>query len=245
MNVGDIKNTIAAYLQVPVADTVKNGVDLCLFAMNNAKKYAERLHDWECEKVVASGTAVDGVGTWATGMLVDSVAVRLKQPQTFYLANDDGSAIPLYHHSKKHGAVWAKERIAARGFDRTFRYQGDISYSNSLVSTTGQNDYRYEVFVQGNGYTIAPEITGSQAMLVDGHKWLDDYVNDTDEDFFTEHGSDYLLYSSIVELNLIFQVYIPQTEGNLSPPDRARDDALAGLIEHDNFIVESGRQPFS
>lgn len=248
MNVGDLKDTIAAFLQVPVADTIQNGMDLCMLALNNAKKKAERMHDWNCEEVSAYGGCTDGLGAWGNMTIVNDDAstelIALKQVQSFYLETEDGQTlVPLLHHTKKHGAVWAKERLEARGLDSAYRHRGDSSVANELIATNGRNGYRHEVFVQGKKYEIHPNPAGERVVWVDAYRWLPAYSSDDDEDFFTEQGHDYLMYAGIVELNLLFQTFIPQAEGNLAPPEKARDTALAGLIEFDNFIVESGRQP--
>lgn len=244
MNVGSLKKVIAAYLQVPVADTVIEGIDLALLALNNARKVAEQIHDWNCEQVMVYGDATNGVGTWSTMALVENDEdVNLKQPETFYSNEGNDVLVPLFHHSRKLGAVRAKERIKAQFVEGSiFRYRGDDGLFRSFTIGTSYN-LSYEIFLHGGAYEIAPAPTGVKRIHVDGYMWLPDYTEDTDTDFFTDHGSMYLQWAGIVELNNLFQVFIPQQEGSLPPPVKMRDDALATLIEHDNFIVESGRQP--
>lgn len=241
MNVGEIKAAAAAYLQVSVEDFVINGVDLGLIALNSAKKSAERFHDWNCEYVLGDTTVSGGQGSWLN-VDVNSTSVKLKQPETFYL-KVDGNYIPLYHHSKKHGAVQAKERLRGLQMDQEYRWSGDVTYVSSRFQTNGRVYDRYEVYVQNTNFTVEPTPSEDITISIDGYQWLDDYTSDSDEDFFTEHGQDYLMWAVIVDINYRVQAFVPQQEGNLSPPDRMRDDALASLKEYDAFIVENGRQP--
>lgn len=244
MNVGTLKKVIAAYLQVPVADTVIEGVDLALLALNNARKAAEQIHDWNCEQVMVYGDATDGVGSWMNMLSVeDDEAVTLKQPETFYLNEGDGVLVPLYHYGRKSGAVRAKERNAANPLsDGRWRYRDDTGAIRPYTLRTDRNA-PYGVYVHGGGFELAPTPEGTTRIHTDGFRWLPDYTEDTDTDFFIQNSMSYMQWSGVVELNNLFQVYIPQQEGSLPPPVRARDDALTALIEYDKYIVESGRQP--
>lgn len=244
MKVGTLKKVIAAYLQIPVEDTVVQGVDLALLALNNARRLAEQLHDWNCEEVMVYGDATDGVGIWSTMLNVeDDEEVQIKVPVTFYSNEGNDVLVPLYHHSRKGGAAKAKERIDRQHFTSSnWRYRSDEGIFRTY--TIGNSfSYKFEVFLHGGGYELAPTPTGTNRIHVDGYKWLADYTEDTDEDFFTIHGSMFLQWAGIVELNNLFQVFVPQQEGTLPPPVKMRDDAFMTLKEYDSFIVETGRMP--
>lgn len=243
MNVGTLKGVIAAYLQVDPSTLVVNGVDLILVSLNNARKKAEQFHDWACSEVTAYGTAVLGVGSWKTGMLEQGTdaELTLKQPTTFYLTTDNGDLLPLVHQSKKLGASLAKEYLDRGAGDLRSRYNGDFMWDSRLTGGILSSPSSLRVFLHGNGgYTIEPRPTRNYTMVVDGYKWLSDYTQDSDTDWFTEHGAEYLQWSSIVELNHRVQVFIPQQEGNIAPPNRMMDAALAALVAYDNFQLEHG-----
>lgn len=245
MSIGTIKNEIAAYLQVAPSDLVINGVDLILRSLNNARKNAERLRDWNCEEVTVYGTAVAGVGEWMRTMqnVEDDEIVRLKQPETFYVV-EGGYDVPLYHHSKKFGAVLGKEYNRDRRVGNNARYADDEGVGLRLFQGTSRAEAMYEVFMRGPKYELMPNPTVDKMVKVDGHMWLPDYVNDEDTDFFVEDGYDFLMWSGVVQCNMHTRTFVFRQEGNLNPPEKARDEAFATLVEHDNFIVEVGRQPY-
>lgn len=243
MNVGTLKGVIAAYLQVDASSLVLNGVDLILVSLNNARRKAEQYHDWACSEVTAYGTAVLGVGNWKSGMLEQGSndPVTLKQPTTFYLTLTDGNLLPLVHQSKKLGASLAKEYLDRGAGDLRSRYNGDYSYDTRVTQGVLTSPSSLRVFMHGNGgYTIEPRPTVNHTVVVDGYKWFDDYTADSDTDWFTENGSEYLQWACVVELNHRVQAFVPQQEGNLAPPTRAADAALAALVAYDNFQLENG-----
>lgn len=242
MNIGELKETVAAYVQKPLAELTIGGVDLVLKALNNAKKKAERLHDWNCEEATVVGTATAGVGSWQNlPLLSGGDPIKVKQPVTFFLSTE-GNLLPLFHHTKTLGAIRVKERIQRLMTDFDTRYGRDDEPTYRLV-TNFNNRAPYQVYVHGAQYQMYPVPTEDKTIVIDVDRWLPDYTSDDDEDFFTEHGADYLMYAAIVEINMLTQTFVPQTEGNLAPPEKARDEAYAGLVEYDNFLVQRGRQP--
>lgn len=245
MSIGVLRGAVAGYLQIAPNELIVNNVDLSLIAFNNARKTAERYRDWNCQEIIATGIAVNGKGSWASMTdLETDLSVRLKQPQSFYRQQSDGLLVPMRHSSRKTGVVKALEyRDANTIYDAARRYPGDIVQTEfPFLSNTPSSEF--EVLMYGSGkYELFPTPTENITVVVDGHRWLDNYTGDDDTDFFVEDGFDYMMYAAIVELNLRFQTFIPQQEGNLSPPEKARDNALASLQEHDDFIVESGRLP--
>jgi hypothetical protein len=61
------------------------------------------------------------------------------------------------------------------------------------------------------------------------------------EDWFTIHGSDYLIYAAMCQLNLKTNTFAPRTEGFNPAPEKARDKALLDLRTYDTFEWEGGR----
>ena len=106
MDIGTIKSVAAGYLQKAPADFVVNGVDLLLVALNNARKKAELLHDFNANRVNAQIQVdpINGVDISTAVLKGTSTPVALKEFITFYLADPNGE-IPLYHHGKKSLAV--------------------------------------------------------------------------------------------------------------------------------------------
>lgn len=252
MDILKLRQLTAAYMQVPksalyinVADEEDEPevVDILLQAANNAKRFAQNNFDWNFEEVLVYGDAANGVGEWATAFQAsDDAEVQVKQPQTFYI-QEDTVLVPLYHHTKKHGATRARERLEARNYIVDRRYLTDDDAFSSQLSLSNTYSEQYEIFLLGNGYEIHPKPSETKRIYMDAFLWSPDYTLDTDTDFFLEQGATYMQWATIVEVNHLFQTFIPQQEGNISPPTRARDEALTALVEYNNFIVESGRQP--
>jgi hypothetical protein len=243
MNIGQIKTTIAAYLQVDQSQLITGGVDLLLIACNNARRFATRMHDWNCEEVRAYGTLTDGVGNWRNLSLIsDDSSVTLKQPESFYLQYGEDLLV-VRQHSMRHGAIAASERNTAQGISSAFRYLNDGAiYRESLVAPFRGTSYN--AYIQGETVTFVPTPSETTTFVVDGYRRFDDYANDSDEDFFTDQGSDFLIYGGIVEANLLVKQFVNRQEGNVDVPERARDDALASLVEEDNYLIEAGRAPY-
>lgn len=56
------------------------------------------------------------------------------------------------------------------------------------------------------------------------------------------HGSEYLLWSTVDQLNRYFKTYIPRQEGNIPSPVDLAQAGLAALLEWDNFKYEAFRR---
>lgn len=249
----ELRAVVAAYLQVNICDFTilvdeQNGttIDLLLNAANNAKRHAQKLIDWQFEQeLVYVTTDATGVGNWQSALRVsDDSAVVVKQPQTFYLLASDGTTeIPLYHHTKKHAATWSRERLEAANFVADRRYLSDDQISLSQLTRAPQYSDQYEIYILGYTFEMFPVPDEAKTIHIDALLWADDYTSNTDTDFFLDEGFDFMQWFCIVELNNRFRTFLPQQEGNLSPQVKERDAALLTLMEYNNFIVESGRQP--
>jgi hypothetical protein len=249
MTVGDIRRQVAAYHQVPLADLhhvldedTAETVDLFLPSINNAKRFAQQTIDWNYEEFLVRFNDTN----WRTAQRNDNGAtVSVKQPQTFYIEFDNsGILTPVYHHTKKHGAVKDKEHIrAGESIIGQSRYLSDADPIVTPYHTNYINNY--EIFLLGDSFEIRPAVPESSTYQIycDAYLWQADYTCDDDTDFFTENCPNYLQWYAVVELNNHFQTFIPQQEGNLPPPVKARDEALAAFAEYNNFTIESGRQP--
>lgn len=72
-----------------------------------------------------------------------------------------------------------------------------------------------------------------------GPFWLDEYVDVagscTQEDFLTQHGHDFLMWSAALDINMVFMTWIPRQEGAMPPPESRRERAWQSLLDWDNF----------
>lgn len=61
-------------------------------------------------------------------------------------------------------------------------------------------------------------------------------------DIWTTHGSQFLLWQTIVHLNKLFRVFVPRQEGNLPPPTDLADAGLQTLVDWDSSKYEQFRR---
>ena len=240
MDIGTIKSVAAGYLQKAPADFVVNGVDLLLVALNNARKKAELLHDFNANRVNAQIQVdpTNGVDISTAVLKGTSTPVALKEFITFYLADPNGE-IPLYHHGKKSLAVWMKERnwnARGRYLSTEVRYPDDQYLRVLRIGPT-------EVYIDGTKIHIQPTQSDTTTLYIDGVRWMDDYTQDTDTDWITTHGGSYLQWACVCEVNYLTSTFTPNFDGNLSPPEKLREQALDLLVQWDSFQIEQGRQP--
>lgn len=154
-------------------------------------------------------------------------------------ARADGSYIPLDFTSA--GAAIERERSeleVSSDFASSVRYPSDAEYLNRGSTST---------LIQRNGkvyvYPFSSFTPTPLTVRVSGYAWLADYTTaDLSEtypvDFFLSHGSRYMQWAIICEMNYIFQRFVPRQEGVLAPPEKARDEAWRDLVQWDTYIVD-------
>lgn len=250
--IGHLRNLCAAYIQVDkskfkvlVDEEEGETVDIFLAAANNAVRYCQNMFEWEFQKkfVQLTGTS------WKHGVDMQGEIHKIHQPLTFYVSSQDqlGRYVPLYHHTKIHGAISAKERLEAWDYVSDRRYLSDDAISYLHLITNPNYSHQYEVYLQGFEFELVPIPRDNIVeVFLDGEVAHPEYILDTDggeSDIFLTEGFEFMQWQCIIELNKLFQTFIPQQEGNLSPPMRARDSALESLVEYNNFVLQTGRQP--
>lgn len=229
MTIRELKSVIATYLQRPIDKlTVDTPVDLVLVAINNARRSAQYLHDFNAQKVEAQ-IAVDASegGLISSAKLIGTdIPVALKELITFSVLRD-GQYRPIYHRPKKNHQAEIQLFDSVRNYDRYPSVESSRTTSSS------------EVIIFGDRVYFSPSKT--ETLFIDGIAWLPDYTNDSPPDIFLTHGAEYLQWAAICELNYFTQTYSPGLDGNLGPPTKARDQALQRLIAWDIMRDESGR----
>lgn len=98
---------------------------------------------------------------------------------------------------------------------------------------------RVEVVIHGNRVSLVPAVTEAVTLFMDCFIWMDDYTEDTDTDFFVQHGTQYMIWAALCELNKLVKQWVPRQEGNLSEPTKERDIALEALIRHDKAVIDN------
>jgi hypothetical protein len=245
MTVGQLKTAITDYLQITFrpsseadndAGILSKGDSLALISLNNARKTAERIHDFLCAddravlSVSSAGSNLSGALKWVPGGTpVDAISV--KSIKGGWLSDSSGNpsvAVNVISSSR----MWTEmnEQRSAGSIDR---YPSDPVEDGMI--------YESYLYFLGEVVGLHPVPTDTTDVILDISKWMDDYVADGDTDWFTIHASDYLMWAGIVEVNHIFQTFVPRQEGSLAPPTASRDRALQQLIAFDSYRREQGQ----
>lgn len=181
MTVSEIQSVVASYLQKTVAkfDIQGTDVNLVLLAMNNARKYAEKRHNWNvCRQkgyfsvnssnkvLLDSPTWFDG-GTekmkegkhwWLRGSsnVVDETVVEDRVMKVI----DQGVKFRL-EADKEYGGVWWDERNERQ--DRTNTVHHPLLMQPYAVS-------------RGKWFELYPKPEDTKIVVVDGYKWWNNWV---------------------------------------------------------------------
>lgn len=182
MTVTEIQSVVASYLQKNVAkfDIPGTGVNLVLLAMNNARKYAEKRHNWNvCRKkgyfsVTTSNKVALDSPTWFEGG-----SEKLKEGKHWWLRGsnnvvdetveedrvlkviDQGVKYRL-EAEKEYGGTWWEERNERQ--DRTNTVQHPLLMQPYAVS-------------RGKWFELYPKPTETKIVVVDGYKWWDNWTD--------------------------------------------------------------------
>jgi hypothetical protein len=234
MNIGTLKLAIAGYLEKDASSFVVNGVDLLLFALNNARKNAEKLHDFSFlykygKLLIPSGE--DG-STFASVTTVGGTAVKCKKVIRAY-RRIAGGDLPLRITPKKLLSDIKRMNLDDAVYDAAHaRVLADYERAQGV-------EFSNRVILNGQSVYFHPAPTEQIELRLDYVAWADTYDADTDEDFFCEYAADYLMYQGIVEANHLTGTFAYRQEGNVQPPEKLANAALQSLIEQDKDLETS------
>lgn len=245
MTVTNLKKLIAHYHgKVPADLVISGGPDLLLQALNNARKEAEQMHDFENAKVFAdlvvdevAGGSLDSAKLHGT-----ATAVSIKTIETMGKFTDAPDSV-------FYPVAWVQAKTAHReqmnranlggvySFDE--RYPDDGEWEACDLSRTKLVIYGRQVYLRNRG-----DAGTTQTIGIEGQRWLDEYVDATADnaDFFLQHGYNYLLYAGVCELNYMTKEFANREEAFLPPPVREKQAALDALIRWDTFAYVGGTQ---
>lgn len=146
--------------------------------------------------------------------------------------------------------------------DATGDYTATGTFGDAPIYTKGTVDY-YLTFINGtwrlqagtDGFTgvvnywtpsIAVPVTQLPTSLVPsgavytGTATLTDTSDaPPDPDFLLTYGAPYMMWQTIIEMNYLFTTFVPRQEGNLSPPEKMRDQAWNDLLTWDAYLIDS------
>lgn len=170
-------------------------------------------------------------GTFAA--IREVLAVTRQRPDGTYIPLDFARAdIPI-----------ERDRTELEFSDNLFPY---LRYpSDAQINARGTNS---SIIQRGSNLSIYPRYTQGVTtpfnVRLECFAWLqeliaDNYADSSPSNFFLDYGFSWLQWYTIVETNHLFKSFTTRTEGNLAPPEKARDEAWAKLTQFDSYRVDS------
>lgn len=182
MTVAEIQSVVAMYLQRSVAkfDVTGTGANLILVAMNNARKYAERRHNWSvCRKKGYLSVTTANEVAWDSPTWFGGGTEKMKEGKHWWLRGDATDVtnkvsttdcpIKILGHGVKH-VVETKQNYEAWGEDYAELRQ--VRESSSWHPMLNQP----HGVVRGKWLELYPKPTATQVLVVDGYHWWADWT---------------------------------------------------------------------
>ena len=241
MTVLQLKQLMAVYLgRTLVSDLTLNGVDTALYALNSARRIAERSHDFKYAednafiKVGSTGANIIG-GCWDGPTLADPAKVmQIKKIETVLLPLADGDYQPIEFMTQNEFLNRVKRQTGRTLFNSSKTLvQLGVSTENVILYQNGHSVYLY------------PTPTSDIIVQLNTVRWMPDYTADGDTDFFTLYAPEYLQWQAILECNKFWRRYVPKQESNIDEAavQAMADAALQSLIAWDYSTTSGSSTP--
>lgn len=226
MTFGDFKSMVAAYMNRETSVFTVNGVDLLARAVNQAKRWAEKQHDFEAARMSAKLPNF----SVTTGGKISSVVsndepgkiVAVKTIERAFLPFSDGSGtFPI--------------EVVSRAVhqNRVRRKYEDYIISNPKTLPTLTVNYWQLVRWSDLLYLVPADVNGLGTELfdlgLDIVRWLPEYSASTDEDFLLTYCEEFMLFRSVLQLN-----FLVKEDQRVPISTKAVQDAWEGVLRWDN-----------
>jgi hypothetical protein len=198
MTVANFKSMVSAIVNRTTTELTVNGIDLLLASINDARRAAQRLHDFELNKTEDAYLSTHFAGAdWSTGCKTTpggSTAVLMKRVDEVW-----------HYTTQAIGATTYYPRTTSIDFSHSARMRREFSRSTSaqsLLTTLNQVPYTEKfAYIQGVNLHITTVTTATIVKLV-GIKWLDDLIDASSPDIFLTYFTDWLKWATIGALNM-------------------------------------------
>lgn len=248
MTLYEIKVAVAAYLEKVIDDLTQQDVDLGLIALNHVRQVAEMNNDFNFTRKLLQVT-VDGVTGGSLDTAIEYGAADLNGgPPTIPIKTivDVGT---LDTSGNFRPAEWTttEDSLNRQRADSPYytpRYPTD---AQAICGPNGQQRFTFA----GNKVFFFPKTTDlSLTVGIDAYTFTPDWTEDDvqrDSPFvydgpWTQRGSQYLLWATVIHMNHLFKGFVFRQEGNLPPPQVLADTGLASLQTWDTFMFEQFRR---
>lgn len=215
MLISDLRTQVAAFANREQAEFVRGGADLLLIAINRAKQFAQKAHDFEYLRSTTTVTIDPSAGA------PYPTAPRLKKIERAYLNSTPGTGV-LVDFSSKKALV-----------DQNYSSVNQVDFQTESGRLINVDLYtKISLYLQGQTLKLFPyPITSYPVncpLLLDVILWSANYTTGADTDFFLDYGEDFMLYRTVRELN----VYLKQSE-KIQLADSLMQDAWAAFTKWD------------
>jgi hypothetical protein len=181
-----------------------------------------------------------GTGTGSPVVTLSGAFASIKEVIAVQRTNTDGILVPL--DFTRADIPIERDRYElemSEDYEAYRRYPSDAALlqrdSNGTIIQRGRKLFVYPVdAISSTPLSVTLEAYGRLADYTVAN------LSDTEPtDFFVEFGATYMQWAIITELNYLFKTFSPRTEGNLSPPEQAREQAWRNLLLWDTYLVDA------
>lgn len=162
--------------------------------------------------------------------------VGIKRIQNVILPIANGDSIPIEFLTNDDWNARVKRQIGRQAYNSSFTLAQLGFYSENPVC-----------YQQGQTLNLVPasQFTFPVNVSLSVVQWMPDYVNDTDTDYFTINGPEFLQWQGIIECNKLIKFFVQRREGNLDEENLQAEAqaALQALIAWDIGIASGTSTP--
>jgi len=200
MTYGNFKKFVLAYVKRTAAHLTVDSIDCLGVAINSARKYSERLVDFEVNRVrakvvidLANGTDVSAITTTAGG----PISVKTIKAATVSYSED--LDIPLDLISRAAHLNRTKRTLDASLRDVKATEEDYIEVPSLSLVRLGTLLYLSPN--TASSYSATPTTATTVTVGLDVIKWLPDYSADNDTDWFLTDCYDYMVFRTVQMIN--------------------------------------------
>lgn len=202
MTLGTFRSLLAGFMNRDPGTFVVHNVNMLDRAANQARKWAERQHRFECARASA---VIRGVSLTDGGLLSSAVSVgepgRLLKVRTI-----ERAFLPFQDNTGQFQIEVVSRDSDMREKGRAFK-NVQTTDPRTIKPWVGSGTFR--LVRHNNLIYLSPfdQTTSStnRDVFMDVVVWLPDYVKDDDNDFFLEHCEDFMVLRSVYQLNFMLK----------------------------------------
>lgn len=237
MTIAELKTFIAVYMGRSTAnDLILNGLDTALVALNSARRYLERAHNFKYAEVNAflSIPSTGGLLTLANSVVaLSGTLIGVKSVSSVMLPVASSGYQPIEFMTEDEWVARTRRQIGRQPYDASKTLA-------QLGVTTNMNPVAYQ---QGQTLFLDPS-PGTVTAQLNVTRWMPDYVT-SETDFFTTYAPEALHWQAIIECNKFWRRFVPKQESNIDEGEvqKMADTALASLIAWDVSTMKDTSTP--